>query len=232
MSFLSRIFSSDEEEYEEVCVDEEVLNAVIYFAKKSYPNEFLAFFDGEIKNKKLYLTSLIFIPGETGTTGAVLRTDLFPPTIKYWGSVHSHPGPSAQPSGADLKTFSKYGVFHMIVCLPYSYETFKAYDKYGNPCKYTVGDYSDMFDYDEDDFFDESDVLKEGEVIKPGFFDEDVNFDDTPNTAYEEYEMRQRQQDAIKIISNTSQEPIILSKGSVLKIELDENGNIKKIHRK
>lgn len=232
MSFLSRIFSSDEEEYEEVCVDEEVLNAVIYFAKKSYPNEFLAFFDGEIKDKKLYLTSLIFIPGETGTTGAVLRTDLFPPTIKYWGSVHSHPGPSAQPSGADLKTFSKYGVFHMIVCLPYSYETFKAYDKYGNPCKYTVGDYSDMFDYEEDDFFDESDVLKEGEVIKPGFFDEDANFDDTPNMAYEEYEKRQKPQNNIKIISNSFMQPIIISDNDSLKIEFDEKGNIKKVSKK
>ena len=216
MSFLSKIFSSDEEEeFDEICVDEEVLDAVIYYAKQSYPNEFLAFFDGEIKDRKLYILALIFIPGETGSTGAVVHTEMLPPTLKYWGSVHSHPGPSAQPSGADLKTFSKHGIFHMIVCLPYGYDTFKAYDKYGSPCKYTVGDYSDMFDEDIDDFFDE-----------------DANFDDTPNTAYEEYEKRQKPTNNIKIISNNSLEPIIIPNDASLKIEFDENGNIKKITKK
>lgn len=120
----------------------------------------------------------------------------------------------------------------MIVCLPYGYDTFKAYDKYGSPCKYTVGDYSDMFEDDIDDFFDENDVLKEGEVIKPGFFDEDANFDDTPNTAYEEYEKRQKPTNNIKIISNNSLEPIIIPNDASLKIEFDENGNIKKITKK
>ena len=119
----------------------------------------------------------------------------------------------------------------MIVCLPYSYDTFKAYDKYGTPCKYTVGDYSDLFDDDVDDFFDESDVLKDGEVIKPGFFDEDANFDDEPNTAYEEYEKSLRPKN-IKIISNNSIEPLIISSDDSIKIEFDENGNIKKIHKK
>ena len=222
MSFLSKIFNSDDEEFDEICVDKDVLDAVIYYAKQSYPNEFLAFFDGEIIDKKLYLTSLIFIPGETGSSGAVVHTEMLPATLKYWGSVHSHPGPSAMPSGADLNTFSKHGVFHMIVCLPYSIETFKAYDKYGNPCKYTIGDYSYLFDENIDDFFDESDVLQEGEVIKAGFFDEDNNFDDTPNTAYEEYENRQ--------INNS--QPFFLLNGDSIKIEFDENGNIKRIYKR
>ena len=211
MGFLSWIFGSDnDEEFDEVCVDREVLDAVIYYAKQSYPNEFLAFFDGEIKDKKLYLTSLIFIPGETGATGAVVHTEMLPPTLKYWGSVHSHPGPSALPSGADLSTFSKNGVFHMIVCLPYSFETFMAYDKYGEPCDYTVGDYSHLFDEDIDDFFDESDVLKEGEVIKSGFFDEDNNFEDTPNEAYLEYEKRLNKNNTVRIVSNNSLHPVIV----------------------
>ena len=232
MGFLSKLFNTDVEEFDEVFVDKEVMDAIIYYSKQSYPNEFLAFFDGKIIDKKLYLIGLIFIPGETGSTGAVVHTEMLPPTLKYWGSVHSHPGPSALPSAADLKTFSKNGVFHMIVCLPYGYDAFKAYDKYGNPCKYTVGDYSYMFDEDIDDFFDESDVLKEGEVIKPGFFDEDANFDDEPNTAYEEYEKRQKPKKTIKILSNTSLDPIVISNDSSLNIEFDEKGNIKKIYKK
>jgi len=229
MNFLSKIFNKNNEEFDEICIDQEVIDAVIYYSKQSYPNEFLAFFDGEIRNRKLYLTGLIFIPGETGSTGAVIHTEMLPPTLKYWGSVHSHPGPSAEPSNADLNSFSKHGVFHMIVCLPYSVETFKAYDKYGNPCLYTIGDYSELFDEDIDDFFDESDVLKEGEVINSGFFDEDNDFEDTPNTDYEEYENQRK--NTIKIITNNSLEPIILPNKNSVKIELDEKGNIKKIYK-
>ena len=224
MNFISKIFSNnDNEEFDEVCVDREVLDAVIYYAKESYPNEFLAFFDGEIMDKKLYLTSLIFIPGETGATGAVIHTEMLPPTLKYWCSVHSHPGPSAQPSGADLSTFSKNGVFHMIVCLPYSFETFMAYDKYGDPCDYTIGDYAHLFDEDIDDFFDESDVLQEGEVIKPGFFDEDDDFEDTPNNEYLEYEKRLNKNNTVRIVSNNSLHQVI-----VYDINNSRNNNNKK----
>ena len=45
MSFISKIFGNDEEEFTEVKVDREVLESVIYYAKQAYPNEFLAFFD-------------------------------------------------------------------------------------------------------------------------------------------------------------------------------------------
>ena len=46
MGFFSKIFSNDDEEFKEVRVDREVLDSVIYYSKKAYPNEFLAFFDG------------------------------------------------------------------------------------------------------------------------------------------------------------------------------------------
>lgn len=60
MGFLSKLFNTDSDEFREVRVDREVLESVIYYAKKAYPNEFLAFFDGKIKDKILYITSLIF----------------------------------------------------------------------------------------------------------------------------------------------------------------------------
>ena len=107
MSFISKLFGNKEDEFEEVRVDREVLESVIYYAKKAYPNEFLAFFDGKIKDKVLYITGLIFVPGETCETGAVVHTEMIPMGTKYMGSVHSHPVPSAMPSDADLVTFSK-----------------------------------------------------------------------------------------------------------------------------
>lgn len=218
MSFISKLFQNDEDGFKEVRVDIEVLESVIYYAKQAYPNEFLAFFDGEIKNKILYITSLIFVPGETCETGAVVHTELIPMNTKYLGSVHSHPGPSAQPSTADLKTFSKYGYFHMIVCLPYSFETFRAYDRYGNPQNYRVGDYGYLVKDDNDvsDFFDEDDVITDDDVFKPGFFDEkDDEFfrslDEERKNRYHEYESQNRPQ--------------------IIKIELNSDGTIKNIIR-
>ena len=226
MSFISRIFGNNDEEFNEVRVDREVLESVIYYSKQAYPNEFLAFFDGKIIDKILYITSLIFVPGETCETGAVVHTELIPMNTKYWGSVHSHPGPSAMPSAADLKTFSKNGYFHMIVCLPYSLETFKSYDRYGEHLDYTIGDYGHLADDNPDEFFDESDVLTDSDEFKPGFFDEDddeffQSLDEERENRYEEYEKRNQ----MEIISNT-QLP-----NHVIKIELNADGSIKRISK-
>ncbi|WP_406535818.1 Mov34/MPN/PAD-1 family protein [Methanobrevibacter sp.] len=219
MSFISKLFRNDDEEFKEVRIDREVLESVIYYSKKAYPNEFLAFFDGEIKNKILYITGLIFVPGETCNTGAVVHTELIPINTKYFGSVHSHPGPSARPSDADLITFSRYGYFHMIVCLPYSLETFKAYNRYGEPANYSVGDYNYLISDNTDDFFDEDDVLTDSDEFKPGFLDEDDDeffqtLDEERVNRYDEFENRNR-----------------ISHNQVIKIELNSDGSVKRIYR-
>ena len=226
MSFISKLFKNNDEEFNEVRVDREVLESVIYYAKQAYPNEFLAFFDGKIIDKILYITSLIFVPGETCETGAVVHTEMIPMNTKYWGSVHSHPGPSAMPSEADLKTFSKNGYFHMIVCLPYSLETFKSYDRYGEHIDYTIGDYSYLIDDNPDEFFDESDVLTENDEFKPGFFDEDddeffKSLDEERKNHYEEYEKHNQ----MEIMSNTR------LPNQVIKIELNADGSVKRISK-
>lgn len=218
MSFISKIFKNEADEFNQVRVDREVMESVIYYAKQAYPNEFLAFFDGEIKNKILYITSLIFLPGETCETGAVIHSELIPMNTSYLGSVHSHPGPSARPSDADLKTFSRHGYFHMIVCLPYSFETFRAYDRYGNPLSYTIGDYGHMVDDENDisEFFDENDVVTDDDEFKPGFFDEEddeffKSLDEERKNHYEEYENQLNPQ--------------------IIKIELNPDGTVKNIIR-
>ncbi|MGN0177424.1 MAG: Mov34/MPN/PAD-1 family protein [Methanobrevibacter sp.] len=222
MSFISRLFGNNDDEFQEVRVDKEVLDSVIYYSKQAYPNEFLAFFDGKIRNKILYITSLIFIPGETCETGAVVHTEILPMNTKYFGSVHSHPGPSASPSSADLMTFSKNGYFHMIVCLPYSYETFRAYDGHGNPIEYSVGDYSYLINEDIEGFFDEEDVLTDNDEFHPGFFDEDddeffQNIDEEKVNQYDEFEKRNQTNDNLQ--------------NNIIRIELYEDGSVKKISR-
>lgn len=226
MSFISKLLGNDDEEFREVRVDREVLESVIYYSKKAYPNEFLAFFDGQIKDKILYITGLLFVPGETCETGAMVHTELIPMNTKYMGSVHSHPGPSAMPSDADLITFSKHGYFHMIVCLPYSLETFKSYDRYGDHLGYSVGDYSYLVEDNHDEFFDESDVVTDDDEFKPGFFDEEDDkffktLDDERENHYEEEFERQNQ---INIISNTQ-----MPANNVIRIELNPDGSVKRI---
>lgn len=217
MGFLSKIFNNDEE-FSEVRVDREVMDSVIYYAKKAYPMEFLAFFDGEIIDNVLYITGLLFVPGETCETGAVVHTEMIPITTKYWGSVHSHPGPSANPSDADLNTFSRNGYFHMIVCLPYSLETFKAYDRYGNPMDYTVGDYGYLVEDNIEEFFDEDDVLNDTDEFKPGLLDEaDDEFfknEDTFVDHYKEFEENQ-----------------LNKPRPVIRIELNPDGSVKRVVR-
>lgn len=223
MSFISKLFSNNDEEFTEVRVDKEILESVIYYSKQAYPNEFLAFFDGQIVDKILYITGLFFLPGETGETGAVVHTEMIPMNTKYWGSVHSHPGPSARPSDADLMTFSKNGYFHMIVCLPYSLETFRAYDRHGKPQKYTLGDYSYLVEDNSDEFFDESDVLTDDDEFRPGFFDEKddkfFDFDEKKIDHYSEYEKRNQ----INVISNNE------LPNKVIRIELNPDGSVKRI---
>lgn len=227
MSFISKILGNNEEEFNEVKVDREVLESAIYYSKKSYPNEFLAFFDGTIKDKVLYITGLLFLPGETCETGAVVHTELMPMSTKYMGSVHSHPGPSAQPSDADLLTFSRHGYFHMIVCLPYSFQTFKSYDRYGQSVDYTVADLSYLVDEDTKDFFDESDIVTDSDKFEPGFFDEkDDKFfkslDEERKNYYEDFE----KQHQVQIISNTQ-----MPSTNVIRIELNPDGSVKKISK-
>lgn len=224
MGFFSKLFSNDNESFNEVKVDREVMDSFLYYANKSFPHEFLALLEGKVKDDVLYITGLIFLPGDTSDTGAVLHTSMLPPTMDYWGSIHSHPGPSAAPSGADLATFAKLGFYHMIVCLPYSIETAIAYDKKGNQVPLIVGDYSYLFsdiENDDDAFFDEDLVDDSDDEDYLLNDDEDINtepqiFPGTPKIASNQI-----------IISADD-----LKEGNVINIELDEKGNIKKVNNK
>ena len=70
MRCLSRLLGNNDEEFTEVRVDREVLESVIYYSKKSYPNEFLAFKDDDSFVEKLlefddYLYENKLNPGTT-----------------------------------------------------------------------------------------------------------------------------------------------------------------------
>ena len=140
--------------------------------------------DGHVKDNVLYITGLLFLPGERSHTSASFNDWMIPPNQKKWGSVHSHPGNNANPSHADLMTFSKHGPFHIIVCEPYSLETMKAYNAYGEPVGFEVGNFRDE---NKDLMLEDLKQIKEeidemdGEDLSPSFFDLDKDlsyFDD------------------------------------------------------
>lgn len=129
---LRKIFKAPRQEIDEIHVDEDVIKEIINIAKETNPQEFMALLEGKIQGNVLRITGLIFLPAETSNEGAVMQVFMQPLSTNSLGSVHSHPGYSANPSDTDLQFFSKKGIFHMIICEPYSKESIKAYDNYGN----------------------------------------------------------------------------------------------------
>ena len=132
------MFGLGKKKFTEINVDRELIEEIIDIAKESYPNEFSAMLHGKVKDGILKIDELIFLPGAASESGAVMEIFMMPMLSDSVGSVHSHPGHSAQPSDADLQFFAKRGYFHMIIALPYNEENIRAYDGYGEFVDYTI----------------------------------------------------------------------------------------------
>lgn len=130
-NFLTKILGNDKLKFSESQIPYEIIEEIINLAKQSYPNEFVALFEGEIKEEILKIEKLIFLPGETSNQGATLNTLMLPPNMKILGSVHSHPGPINNPSNADLHFFSKMGLIHMIISEPYDITDIATFNSFG-----------------------------------------------------------------------------------------------------
>ena len=131
-NLLGKILGTSKLEFEEVHVEGEVIDEIINIAKESYPNEFIALLEGKVKDKILKITGLIFLPTDVSNESAVMQVFMEPLSTNSIGSVHSHPGPNANPSDADLHFFSKKGLFHMIIAEPYDRGSIRTYDSWGN----------------------------------------------------------------------------------------------------
>ena len=163
---LSKLLGNDKS-IDEVQIDPKVIDEIVKIAINADPKEYVALLSGKIHKNILKVTGLIFLPFEASDTSAVMQVFMMPITTDAVGSVHSHPGPSAMPSNADLTFFGKNGYFHMIICRPYSQATIKSYDAFGNPVPFVVKDLGDeveikhLEDFDIDDEFFDDELLKE-----------------------------------------------------------------------
>jgi len=108
------------------------LDLILESAKSTYPNEFGALLRVDEQHKDT-IVELVLLPGTiSGDSHAIFRLHMMPVDFSIVGTIHSHPGPSARPSDADLMLFRKHGRIHIIAAEPFTFESWKAYDYNGN----------------------------------------------------------------------------------------------------
>lgn len=140
MSFanaLKKAFGLEEKRVDSVVLEREVVESIIGLATDTYPKEFIAFLEGKLKDGVLRVSSLFYQPywASRNSTSSIVN---FPIGMRVFGSVHSHPGPSNQPSRADLLFFSRHGAVHLIIKTPYAVSDIAAYDMNGRRISFDV----------------------------------------------------------------------------------------------
>jgi len=137
---VKNIFRLPDFTIEKVVVKKEVVEDIIGIARQTHPLEFTALLSGSIQKKTLRITGLVYQQYQASEHSTAMHMNL-PILHNTFGSVHSHPGYSNRPSGADLRFFNKHGIFHLIICMPYTQESMQAYDKNGNRVEFDVHDF-------------------------------------------------------------------------------------------
>ncbi|USG99698.1 Mov34/MPN/PAD-1 family protein [Thermococcus argininiproducens] len=106
----------------------DLLQYLLQLARDFYPNEF----GGFLREKDGIFEEVLIIPkGYFGKESIYFDTWLLPHDENIKGTVHSHPGPSSQPSQPDKKFFSKFGGVHVIISYPFKEWSVKAYNSEG-----------------------------------------------------------------------------------------------------
>jgi len=119
-------------------IKKKCIDLILESSKSTYPNEFGGLLRID-ENKKDTIIELVILPGTiSGESHAIFKFHMLPIDFSIVGSVHSHPGPSAKPSDADLQLFRKTGKVHIIVAAPYDFSSWRAYDYNGNEIKVEV----------------------------------------------------------------------------------------------
>lgn len=118
-------------------VRRDVLRLICESAKSQHPNEF----GGLLRARQGVLTEVLILPGTvSGETHAIFQLGMLPIDFSVKGTVHSHPSSNANPSGADLELFLRFGTTHIIVGMPYTEQTCRAYNARGEPITLEVVD--------------------------------------------------------------------------------------------
>ncbi len=107
-------------------IKKQILEDILQVAKSFHPRE-----TGGILLGKEQIDDYVLIPGEFNLNSVRVKLNQVPIYVNKQGTFHSHPTPSANPSNADRKFFSKMGKYHLIIAKPYTQESVKAYNNRG-----------------------------------------------------------------------------------------------------
>lgn len=123
---------SNSKKYEErinLKITHNVLKLILECARETHPKEFAALLKCD---KKKLITEITLLPGTiSSTTGALFRLYMMPVDFTIIGTAHSHPTENFHPSYDDIQFFSNFGGVHIIVCYPYSQNSWCAYNRNG-----------------------------------------------------------------------------------------------------
>jgi proteasome lid subunit RPN8/RPN11 len=117
-----------------VKIDRNLLLGILEAAKNSHPDEFIALISGSGN----VMRELIFLPSISGSSSALIHLEMLPIGMKVFGTVHSHPSPNCRPSEDDLQLFTRFGKYHIIVCYPYTENSWKCYNRKGEEVELEV----------------------------------------------------------------------------------------------
>ena len=118
-------------------IDRSLMEMVNQAARDSLPNEFMAM----LRAEEGVVSELLLVPGTLqGNDSALVMLHMLPIDYTVVGTIHSHPGYSNRPSKQDLELFRRYGMIHIITCLPYDENSWQAYDHQGSMIELPVVD--------------------------------------------------------------------------------------------
>lgn len=120
--------------FERIRIEDEVIADICSLAKGSFPKEMVAFLTGKVRKESGYGVLVIeglYLKAYQADENSTYFTLYDIPLSTVYGTIHSHPGFSNRPSLADKRLFNKEGLFHLIICRPYTRAAIAVYNKYG-----------------------------------------------------------------------------------------------------
>lgn len=116
-------------------VRQDVLDLAFEAAKESHPQEFACL----MRVEDATITELVLLPGTVqGDEHAILDLWMQPVDREVRGSLHSHPDHHPYPSDDDFQLFAYHGEIHIILCMPYHGDAWRAYSHDGRPVRLEV----------------------------------------------------------------------------------------------
>lgn len=121
-----------------VTISREAMDGIISYSKIRHPNEAILIVKGKSRDGHITVDGLVIPPfSHSGPTFAGFPHSFLPFDMSYVGTVHSHPGGTAEPSVTDLNNF--FGLVSLIIKWPYRDEDIFAWNSKGDGIELSIG---------------------------------------------------------------------------------------------